>query len=440
MNVGDLFINIGITGADKTASALAGIGKGLDQTKTSSLEAKAAILAAMYATQQLFSQSGQAGTNLTNFSATIGVTTKTLQQYQYAARQVGVSNEETANTFKNLQSQMTKTLLGKGGPAGLARVADLTGGLSNKDIKTFADKPELLIQRLQEYAKREKNAGLRNETLKTFGISDNFGAALTRNAFTQPQLAKAPAYSDNEIAKLDRANIAWSNLGTKIEMAVGHFNALHGGQLVNDISMITDKVLLLAQAFISLADKIKFFEGIGKAFEGWAAIFDRLGTATNIVAKDGVSGLVKEAGSTVGELINGYIANKQSDNQQAALKAGLLSKVAGGLSGSPGDRVVGSAMGAKPGTQEKPIVTKPADSAGSNLRLLAPPSPIMPTKSAINPPVSPLQPTAKPGQNVEISQTLNFNHDAADAKKTGDSVKKAVQDAIRQRSSQLQVN
>jgi hypothetical protein len=101
-------------------------------------------------------------------------------------------------------------------------------------------------------------------------------AAMNRRAFTPQQLSKAPTYSDKEVQSLDRANIAWSNLSTKIQMTVGHFNALHGGQLVQDISILTDKALKLANAFMKFSDSAKLFERINQIFEGWGIIFDNL--------------------------------------------------------------------------------------------------------------------------------------------------------------------
>lgn len=492
MNVADLFVNLGIKGTDQTVGALSGVSKELKNTASLSLEAKAAILGAMYATQRLFSESSQAGTNLTNFNSILGVSAKTLQQYQFAARQAGVSNQEVEGTFKALQGTMTKTLMGKGAPAGLAQVANLTGGITPDDIRKFAEQPQLLIKKLQEYAKKEKNAGLRNEVLRSFGVGDNFIAALNRNAFTDQQLAKAPTYSDSEIAALDKANIAWSNLGTKIQMAVGHFNAMHGGQLVKDIAEITDRVLKLADAFIKLADKLKIFQGIGKAFEGWKMIFDGISSGVDKISaaqsegKSGVGELAKEASGVVGELVKGFIANKVIDAQQADRgfgDAGVFDSIVKDLFGEkakPSDKIPEKAMQDKPGTQQKPIVVEPAkqapaglspksDSAAGNnkpvsfapkpetlrtpsqvatqkpdLRLVPPPAPVMKITPNISPAAVPAgQKDAGSGdtvQNIEVNQTLNFTHDGADSKKTGESVKKAVQDAFRQRSAQMQVN
>lgn len=344
-----------------------------------SLEAKAAIIGAMYALQRLFSASGQRGTDLANFNSLLGVSTKTLQEYQYAARQVGVSNQEVEGSFKAIQGAMTKTLMGEGAPKGLDWVAKLTGGISPEDIENFAKQPQLLIQRLQEYAQKETNVGLRNETLKSFGIGDNMIAALTRNAFTPEVMSKAPTYSDSEVNALDKANIAWSNLGNKIEMAVGRFNAMHGGQLVKDISMITDKVLGLTEAFIKLADKLKIFQLIGKSFEGWGMIFDSLSGGVDAL-NDPVKGKALKEGAS--DLLSDI--------------PGMLSYLLSDLTGD-----------------------------GSAVNTIAPTMPVAPKDNNST-------------QNVSVQQTLNFQHDGKDATRTSGSVKKAVQDAFRQMSAQSQ--
>lgn len=375
MNIGELFVNLGVKGADKTIGALSNVKKGLGEIGSTSLEAKAGILAAMYALERLFAASGTAGTSLTNFNSLLGVSAQTLQQYQYAARQMGVSNQEVEGTFKSLQSTMTKTLLNGDAPKGLARLSLLTGNLGRGDLLKFQQNPELLIKRLQEYAQKEQNVGLRNETLKSFGVGDGMAAALSRGAFSNSSLSKAPTYSDREIGALDKANIAWSNLGNKIEMAVGHFNARHGTQLVDDISKITTQVMKMIEAFTILAEKLKVFELIGKAFEGWSQIFS------------GISGGV--------DAVSGAISDPKKKKE-------LFENMGNGL--------------------------KDFMSTASYM---------MTPESAITPSVIPNAGKAT-NQNININQNLNFQHEGKDNKRTSDSVKKAVQESFRQMSAQGQ--
>lgn len=394
MQIGELFLNLGIKGTEKTVGALSGVKKGLSETASMSLEAKAGIVAAMYALERLFATSGAAGTGLTNFNSLLGVSAQTLQQYQYAARQAGVSNQETENTFKSLQGQMTKTLNGEGAPKGLARVSMMVGGMTAEDLLKYQQAPQLLIQKLQEYAGKEKNAGLKNEVLKSFGIGDNMIAAFDRQAFTPAMLKKAPTYSDREIGALDKANIAWSNLGTKIEMAVGHFNAKHGGQIVNDISKIVDQVFRLVDAFQKLSEKLKLFDVIGDIFKFFAA-------ATEDAADqvDAMNGKPKKEKKNPKSLFDIPVTGEN-------LRYMWL-----GLTGGDDKAKAGSPI-SKNGMPDMP--------------------------KTIAPRMSPMQAQKVQSQNVNQTTTVNFNTDVNDHKKTTDSVKKAIQHSYRQMSAQSQ--
>ncbi len=273
MQVGELFVNLGIKGADKTVAALGSVKQSLGNVSSMSIEAKAGIIGAMYALERLTAASGAMGTSLTNFTALTGLSAKSLQEWQYAARQAGVSGDEMSGSMKGVQSAMANMLMGKGAPEGLGLIASKVGF----DMSRARDTAYVLGQ-YQEFA-QSVPADIGNTALKSTGLSEGVISAMRRNAFRPDVFAKAPTYSDREIGALDKANIAWSNLGNKIEMAIGHFNSRHGGQLVKDISMITDKVIKLAESFTTLAEKLKVFQLIGKVFEGWGIIFDGLNSA-----------------------------------------------------------------------------------------------------------------------------------------------------------------
>lgn len=489
MQIGELFVNLGIKGADKAVGALTDVGKGMKETASLSLEAKAGILGAMYALEQFVQKSGSVGTNLTNFTAVTGKSAQILQQYQYAARQVGVSNEETAATFKNLQKSMTDVFLGKGAPSGFAQLQRMTGNISRQDVEKFMANPELLLQRLQTYASREKNVGVRNATLSSFGLGDNISAAVDRNAFNQQALSKAPTYSDQEIGKLNDANIAWSNLNNKIEMAIGHFNALHGGELAADFTKIIDRVITLTEAFVKLADKLKLFQGIGKSLEGLTAIFDGVGSAVDRINK--ASGNEKEQEKLKGE-VGSFFAELP----------GVFNEISKDIFGEKGiapqslvpqDVILPIAADSKkPGTADKPVVVESKKQAegtrgpistsrsevskelkivpGRDIKTVLPgkeirtntekstlakvvplhPSAVTPSRLAVptSPAVHPGEITPKlpatasanaaTNQNISVNQNLNFQHEGKNAKQTGDSVEKAVMEAFRQLPSQVQ--
>lgn len=268
MNIAELFVNLGIKGGEKTVSTLGNVKKGLGEIGSTSLEAKAGILGAMYGLERMMAISGAMGTGLTNFAALTGQSAVTLQKWQFAARQAGMSNEELTGSFKGVQNAMANMLMGKGAPEGIALVSKAVGGLQQDKLKdTF-----YMLTQLQK-AMQTLSVEQGNIAGKSFGLSEGTIAAMRRNMFTPENFAKAPSYSDQESKSLDKSNIAWSNLGNKIQMAVGHFNAKHGQQLTTDISKVVDQVIKLAEAFEHLAQSTKLFQLIGKSIEGWAYIF-----------------------------------------------------------------------------------------------------------------------------------------------------------------------
>lgn len=404
INVGELFVDLGIKGSEKTLGAITGVKKGLSETASVSLEAKAGIIAAIYAFERLFATSAHMGTGLTNLNAVLGTSTLTLQQYEYAGRQVGLANQEVDSSFKALQATMTKTLMGEGAPKGLARVSLLTGGLTAKDMEHFAKEPQMLIQKLQEYAGKEKNAGLRNEVLKSFNLSDGMIAGLTRGAFNPEALTKAPTYSEHELGALDRANIAWGNLGNKIQLAVGHLNAQHGSQLVKDLTTLTDATIHLTQALITLGEKVKIFEVIGHGLTGMANTVKLINELSDKIIQG------KE--SKKGDLL--YVEPGQEampgvkDSPAAHLLKSLSDFVSDHLKG---EKTIDLPPRAVPAIDERPTGL---------------PLSITPTPPRLNPTEK------KTPQDIKITQTFHYQHDGKNSQQNANDVKTAVKQAHNQ--------
>lgn len=380
MNIGEMFVALGVKGSEKTLAGLGAVRKGMNDLFSTSLETKAGIIGAMYAAERLFAKSGATGTGLTNFTALTGKSAIELQRWQYAARQAGVANEEFTGSFKSVQGAMTNMLMGKGAPEGLALVASKVGFDAKRARDTF-----YVMEQLQKFAKSAP-ADVGNAVLKSFGLGEGTVAAMRRGAFNAQAFAAAPTYSQKEVGQLDKANIAWSNLGNQIEMAVGRFNASHGGQLVQDISKLVPKVLTLVEAFTKLADKLKIFQGIGKVFEGWSLIFDKVSSGV-----DSITGAIGDEGKrkTLGDDTLQFF--KEMPGVFKVMAEDLL----------PGSKAVASGSPA--------VVGPPTNVAGG----------------AQN--------------NIVVHQNLTFQHDGKDPKKTEESVKRANQDAFRQ-FNQGQVN
>lgn len=278
MNIGELFVNLGIKGAEKTVGALSNVGKNLGQVSTASLEAKAGVLALLYGLERMTAISGKAGTGLTNFAALTGLSTQNLQKWQYAARQAGESNEELTSSLEGVQNNMAKAIMGKGAPEGFGIVKNAVGLDQNRLRDTF-----YVMTQLQKAAQQlPKDLG--NQVLKSFGLSEATIAAMRRGVFNEGNFKNAPEYSEKEIQALNRSNIAWSNLFTKIEMAFGKFNAAHGGQLVKDIDMIFKSVMKVVNSLERMAEKFKLFSVVSDMFQGLNILLGLVDTGVDKVS------------------------------------------------------------------------------------------------------------------------------------------------------------
>ena len=107
-----MFVSLGVKGADKTIDAFAKVGTGIKNVATESLAAKAGIIGATYALEQFMSNAATRGTDLSNLSTYLGISTKQLQQWQYAAQQAGESGEEFTSSLKSVYDKVAQMRLG----------------------------------------------------------------------------------------------------------------------------------------------------------------------------------------------------------------------------------------------------------------------------------------------------------------------------------------
>ncbi len=274
-----MYMDLGVKGANATIGALGEASKGILNLGSMSFEAKAAVVGLFYTLEKLFAITGQQGVALTNMNTVTGMSIKSLQQYQYALKQVGGTAAEMDQTFKGLQDSITNMIFGEGAPKRLlAVVSQLKGAgiqiFDNEQLE-WAKHPEKLLKRLQQYAQLS-NVPIfeKRNFLKSFGLGDNVIAALEKNMFRADVFAKAATYSDKTVAELNASAIAWSDVADKFEHAFGLITAKFGKNLADDFGKLVDPIAHLTTALLSLSDSVKLMPAVGKVFEGFATAID----------------------------------------------------------------------------------------------------------------------------------------------------------------------
>lgn len=408
MNIAELFVELGIKGAEKTVGTLTAVKKGMADLGSTSLETKAAIVGAMYGLERMMAISGAAGTGFTNFTALTGKSAQDLQRWQFAARQAGVGADELTGSMKAVQTGMANMLLGKGAPEGMALLSKAVGGINPKDYRdTFA-----MMQHLQT-GLQKMSPEMAQSVGKSFGLSENTIAAMRRNMFTPKMLAQAPVYSDKEIGSLDKSNIAWANLGNKIQMAFGHFNAKHGQALVGDISKTVDQIVKLAEAFDKLATKLKVFDVINEIFKGWGFIFEGIGDAVD---------------KLMGFMGKGKGTKDSAFDKSGNLKKNPVAMFSDWIGDQVGKQVAMGGLGERWDKMKEEMAKNGMPSDNWN-KMQA---------DAAKPKVTGNQTSVVTTHNTNVNQNIAHHGDAKDTRAVKDLHKSAVNHAYRQRAVQRQ--
>jgi hypothetical protein len=278
MQVGELFVAIGVKGVEKTVSAFENVYKGIDGVKKVSLEAKAAILSAIYAFEKLSQSAIQTGTHLGSVASYLGIGVKELQQWEYAAQQAGISNEQFESSLMSVYKVISDIRSGEGAPKWFSFFAQNVGGV---DLEKAYQNPFYLLQKIQQFA-RSKFSGedliLRNKALEGFGLSPDFiGKITNKDVFSNPYQFK-PGFSflsDTETKKLTDLGVQWDNLGQKIKMFFAHFTAKNGKDILDFFDNMTNKIIFLTQ-------KLEEFYNVLKKISSSLGITDFIKKASSI--------------------------------------------------------------------------------------------------------------------------------------------------------------
>lgn len=280
MKIADLFINVGLTGAQTTNRELGKVKGTLGEISTAGLAAKAGILGAVYGLEQMMAASARTGNDLVTFANNTGISMRVLQQYQYAAVQAGATTAELQQSFEGLQSMLTKMSIGDGMPKFLGLLTTYVGKLDESKLMGPKQDIPYVFQKIQEFVRKAPP----NLTKELLGfLPAHILSGMHDNVFRPEMLNKAPTYSETEARKLQGVGIQWANIGRQIEMAFGHLNAKHGGDLSANIGKIAAEILTLVGSLLTLSENLKLFSVIEKAFQGWEFIIQGLLSLVNTI-------------------------------------------------------------------------------------------------------------------------------------------------------------
>ena len=429
-SVGELFVSLGIKGGDKTLDTLGKTSDGMGKIRDLSFEAKAAIVAAAYALEKLFSASGQHALGLENLAAGLDTSKRVLQEYEYVARQAGSSNEELASTFdalsrmsENIQIDPNATPQGFAYMQGVLEKAGKAFPWEGKySVNAAGAHPEQWFQASQDYLKIEPDKQLGKKIVSgIIGNSPALFKALSEGKFVPEEFAKGHYLSDKEIGANDQNRQRIENMKDALGTAFEKLEAKFGPALLKQLDEILPKFIQLVTAFSKLiADTPAVVKTLGMIFDGWKEIFDELNLIMKTFMEHPTTGTAKFESGGLAPLPTDEKGQPKTDFDRfkdIITSAGLGND---SLASFLWDFLSKKRFDVAPAGH--PAVAPGTPSQGEN--------PVPPHLTSPAPKVQP-PPQASTGHQIEVNQTLAFAHTGQDTQRVSYDIKKAVRDSFR---------
>lgn len=257
MEVAELFVKLGVRGADQAKKAVGGVKQGLVDVGNTSLTAKAAVIGVVYALERMTAAAGQHGSDLANFTRLTGASSQELQKWQIAATGVGIASEEMTASAQGVLGVMAQMQAGGAPPAGwemFKQAVDFDPSRAN-DLFYFMDK-------LREFGKlTAAQPALGNKLMNSFGLTQGFIAA-SRNAKFDP--SKTPLgllLQPGTLSGLEAVTAQWATFWAQLSNTRDQNVSAFGPGVIKELSQA-----------------LKLFRSLEKSVEGLVKTFPELGT------------------------------------------------------------------------------------------------------------------------------------------------------------------
>lgn len=314
MKVGELFVNLGIKGTEKTARIITNIKDGLKDVANTSTETKLALVGVVYGLERMMRFSTQMGAGLKSFSAYTRISTDELQRWQYAGRKVNVTNQEVENSFRGVSRAIGLMKIGKGAPEGLAMLAKGT----NIDLNKLEDTAYVMTKIQELLTNNGSDNTLLNTIAESFSLSPDMVAGLKQGAFTAEKMKGAPVFSKNQVNTLADMNAKMSEFYNNLQLSMGVFVEKFFPQIVALLDKVSGKLKDISfgispedkrslEGVLIVMEKIADFVGV--VASGWKEVFGLISDFKKVYGESGSGGVAKKASSFMDSIYNMFDPN-----------------------------------------------------------------------------------------------------------------------------------
>lgn len=263
MNIGDLFLNLGIKGVDTALKGINSIKTGLSDVSSTGLAAKAAVLGVIYAVERMTSGASTVGAELTRYTNLTGESTEAVQKWGLAhVIAGGKAKEEMYGAFESAQKMAAKISLGGGNPRALGML--MAGG--DFDIMKAVKSPLYFMEKVRNLLMNPPK-GFEKAQITDFAeefLNPEIIKSILDKSFHPENIKNSEILSPGNIESLKKVNEELARFEIKFQLFKDQFVAKHGLPLIEELSGALNVVKDLSVAFDKLTKKFPELNAVAK--------------------------------------------------------------------------------------------------------------------------------------------------------------------------------
>lgn len=264
MNIGSLFVELGTKGAGSAIRQISNLQSGL---VGASLAANQTIqfLKTMYeSTSAIVKQNAQMGASLSNSSKELGISTDSLQRWEYAARLSNAKAGEMTASFRQLQKTLLDVRDGDM-PQYFAYLFNEIGKVDQAfDADRFQTDLEYAMTSIRKLAKNgEYDLARLNQALASMGFSDSIANFLKLSDVDLSKISKDLIISGQGVKNLEEMNKGVVEIEQTMATAMADLAQAFDKEFINDIKILIKELVGLMKSLTEAMKESGLIKGAG---------------------------------------------------------------------------------------------------------------------------------------------------------------------------------
>ena len=287
MNIGSLFVDIGLEGAGSAIRGIGSVTKGLRDASLIANQSLQFMTRFFESGKKIVLESSQMGTSILNNSKTLDIATTQLQKWDYAARLSGANIGEMDNAFKSLQSSILGLREGDAPEYFNMLFSEISKIDPELDtVRFLSGDLEYAMGVIRKVAKNSSaDISIINAALSNLGFSEGVSNFLRLSDVNLNGISKDLIISDKNVKNLNEMDKKITEIGQVWKVAFAEASTVFDKSFFTDLRDIIKELAELLKSVVQLMKDSGILKG----------------------TKD-IAGFVSSETKTLSDLINGRVS------------------------------------------------------------------------------------------------------------------------------------